>query len=344
MSETRRIGKYEVRDLVGKGAGSAVYRGADGSKMVALKLMNRATVPAQALARLQQNAATFARVRHPAIATFIEAIEADSVLCIVSELAEGESLASRMKDGAPYDLRATWEIARQLLEGIESAHMRGVFHGNLKLTNLIVDRESRLKVTDLAAFGLGELTPNAYIAPEQLGGGAPDARSDLYQVGAIVYHLVAGRAPFSGARDEIAHRVRQERPTDPSSYSPKIAWQLDWVIQRALSKEPMDRFGSAREFLDGLRLGLQDSIGSPLPVPAPPPAVEVKSAPARDAAKAAPQAKAAEPAKSAAPVAHAKPGAPTAPPKAAAPAAPPKTAAPAAPATPPKAAAPVIPA
>jgi response regulator RpfG family c-di-GMP phosphodiesterase len=355
MSETRRIGKYELRDLLGKGAGSAVYRGADGDKMVALKLMNRATVPAPALARLQQNAAAFARVRHPAIATFIETIEADSVLCIVSELVEGESLASRMKDGAPYDLRQTWEIARQLLEGIESAHTRGVFHGNLKLTNLIVDRQSRLKVTDLAAFGLGELTPNAYIAPEQLGGSTPDARSDLYQVGAIVYHLVAGRAPFSGARDEIAHRVRQERPTDPSSYSPKIAWQLDWVIQRALSKEPMDRFGSAREFLDGLRLGLQDSIGSPLPVPAPPPAAEAKSAapvvPAKAAAPAtAPKAAApAAPPKVAAPVAPVKAAAPVAPVKAAAPAALPKAAAPVAPAkapapaAPPKAAAPIAP-
>jgi response regulator RpfG family c-di-GMP phosphodiesterase len=352
MSETRRIGKYEIRDLVGKGAASAVYRGADGNKIVALKLMNRATVAAPAVARLQQNAAAFARVRHPAIATFIEAIEADSAVCIVSELAEGESLATRMKDGAPYDLRQTWEIARQLLEGIESAHAKGMFHGNLKLANLIVDRESRLKVTDLAVYGLGELTPNAYTAPEQLGGSAPNARSDLYQVGAIVYHLVAGQAPFSGARDEIAHRVRQERPTDPSSYSPKIAWQLDWVIQRALSKEPMDRFGTAREFLDGLRLGLQDSIGSPLPVPAPPPAVEAKSAPPREAAKAAPQANAAEPAKSAAPVTPAKAAATAAPPKAAAPAAPPKAAAlvapakvtsPAAPAAPVKTAAAVAP-
>jgi response regulator RpfG family c-di-GMP phosphodiesterase len=107
------------------------------------------------------------------------------------------------------------------------------------------------------------------------------------------------------------------------------------VIQRALSKEPMDRFGSAREFLDGLRLGLQDSIGSPLPVPAPPAAAEAKPAPAREAAKAAPQTRAAEPAKSAAPVAPAKAAAaaaPVAPAKAAAPAAPPKAAAPVAPA------------
>jgi response regulator RpfG family c-di-GMP phosphodiesterase len=337
MSEARRIGKYEVRDLVGKGAASAVYRGGDGERMVALKLVNRAAVSSEALARLQHDAASLARVRHPAVATFVEAIEADKVLCIVSELAEGDSLAKRMKDGVAYDLRQTWEIARQALEGMESAHSKGVFHGRLKPANLVVDRDVRVKITDLGTFGLGEETPGPSSAPELLAGGrAPDARSDLYQIAAIVYHLVAGKAPFSGTREEISHRVLQERPTDPSSFTPKVAWQLDWVIQRALSKDPMDRFGSARELLDGLRLGLQDSIGSPLPVPAPAPAAEAKTprearpAPVVAAKAAVPAAAAKAPAP-AAPAAAAKAPAPAAPVKAAAPAAPLKAAAPAMP-------------
>ncbi|HEY4998012.1 MAG TPA: serine/threonine-protein kinase, partial [Usitatibacter sp.] len=288
MSEPRRIGKYEIRDLVGKGGASAVYRGSDGDRIVALKLMNRGTAPEAALASLRQGAAALARVRHPALATFIEVIETDKALCIVSELAEGEALSTRLRDASPQDLRQTWEIARQVLEGIESAHAKGVFHGHLNPANLIVDQQVRVKVTDLGTGGLAGIVPDAYSAPECLSGAEPNARSDLYQVGAIVYHLVSGRAPFSGSREEIAHRARQERPSDPSSYSPKVAWQLDWVIQRALSKEPMDRFGSAREFLDGLRLGLQDSIGSPLPVPAPPPAAEARPAPARVASPVAP--------------------------------------------------------
>ena len=284
MSEAKRIGKYEVRDLIGKSASSAVYRAADGERVVALKLLNRAAVSAEALAQLQQSAAALARARHPAVASFIEAFEIDKLVCVVSEQAEGEPLSARMKDGAPYDLRQGWEIARQVLEGIESLHMRGIFHGNLKPANIVIDKQYRVKVTDLGTFGLVDAGANAYSAPEHLAGDAPDARGDLYQVGAIVYHLVTGKPPFTGSREEIAHRVRQERPTDPSSFVQKIAWQLDWVIQRALSKDPMDRFGTARELLDGLRLGLQDSIGSPLPVPAPAPAAEAKPV----AAKAAP--------------------------------------------------------
>ncbi|MGZ5087912.1 MAG: protein kinase domain-containing protein [Usitatibacter sp.] len=328
MSEAKRIGKYEVRELIAKAGPSGVYRGADGDKPVALKLMNRAAVSAEALARVQRGAAAAARVRHPAICAFIEAIESDKLLCVVSEPAEGEPLTARVKDGVPYDLRQTWEIARQILEGIESAHSKGVFHGNLKPSNVIVDKDNRVRVTDLGTFGLLDAVPSAYTAPEQLSGEAPDARSDLYQVGAIVYHLVSGKPAFSGTPEEIAHRVRQERPSDPSTFSPRIAWQLDWVIQRALSKDPADRFGSARELLDGLRLGLQDSIGSPIPVPAPPPA-EAKHASPKATAAATPTAPIAA-AKPAAPAAVAKPAAPAAVAKPAAPAAVAKPAAPAA--------------
>ncbi|MGZ5067025.1 MAG: serine/threonine protein kinase, partial [Usitatibacter sp.] len=328
MSEAKRIGKYEVRELIAKAGPSGVYRGADGDKPVALKLMNRAAVSAEALARVQRGAAAAARVRHPAICAFIEAIESDKLLCVVSEPAEGEPLTARVKDGVPYDLRQTWEIARQILEGIESAHSKGVFHGNLKPSNVIVDKDNRVRVTDLGTFGLLDAVPSAYTAPEQLSGEAPDARSDLYQVGAIVYHLVSGKPAFSGTPEEIAHRVRQERPSDPSTFSPRIAWQLDWVIQRALSKDPADRFGSARELLDGLRLGLQDSIGSPIPVPAPPPA-EAKHASPKATAAATPTAPIAA-AKPAAPAAVAKPAAPAAVAKPATPAAVAKPATPAA--------------
>jgi serine/threonine-protein kinase len=262
-----------------------VYRGTDGQKSVALKFLNRNSIAEPALARLRQGAAALVRVRHPAVATFIELIENEKVLCVVSELAEGESLAVRMKAAHP-DLRQTWEISRQLLEALESAHAKGVVHGDLKPANLFIDAQNRIKVTDFGTHGLvrGLAGTPAYMAPEQFGERGITARTDLYQVGAIVYELVAGKLPFTGTREEVIHAVQQERPSDPSSMKDKLAWQLDWVIQRALSKDASVRFGSAREFLDGLRLGLQDSIGSPLPavaapVPAaePPPAAAPKS-------------------------------------------------------------------
>ena len=316
MSENRRIGKYEIQGLIGKGSAAGVFAGVDGDKRFALKIANPATVPPATRARLRESAAALARVRHPAIAGFIELIEADKALCIVSELAMGEPLTALLKDGQRPDLKQTWEIARQVLEAVEAAHARGIFHGDLKPGNVIVDKQGHIKLTDLGAHGLSAHSINPYMAPEQFTGEALDARTDLYQAGALVYHLVTGKAPFTGARDEMVHRIAQERPTDPSSFVEKLAWQLDWVIQRALSKDPMDRFGSPREFMDGLRLGLQDSIGSPLAVPAPAPAT-IEKKPASPA----PQAKPAAPA----PQPQAKPAAPK-PAAAAQPAAPPSAA------------------
>ncbi len=292
MSEPRRIGKYEIQALLGKGASAGVFAGLDGDKRVALKIANRATVPPATLARLRESAGALARVRHPAIASFIELVETDKALCIVSEVAEGEPATAMLKDGARPELRLAWEIARQVLEAIEATHARGVLHGEVRPGNVIVDKQGRVKLTDLGLYDLAPNIATAYMAPEQFTGETLTPRTDLYQAAALVYHLVAGKVPFAGTRDEMAHRIAQERPTDPSSFVDKLAWQLDWVIQRALSKDPMDRFGSAREFMDGLRLGMQDSIGSPLPVPAPAPAT-VEKKPAAPAP--APQAKAAAP-------------------------------------------------
>jgi len=267
----RKIGKYTIEGPLGKGSWATTYRGTDGSKPVALKILPRAPVSPEALDRMRQNASALARVRHPALANFIELVVTDKAICVASERVEGEPLASRLKNDRRPDLRQTWDIVRQVLEALDAAHAKGVYHGDIKPSNIFLDPHNRVKVTDL---GLRVLAPEsagdpAYMAPEQFGDIPGEARTDLYQVGALVYHLVSGKLPFTGTREEVIHRVLQERPSDPSTFAPKLAWQLDWVIQRALSKDPMDRFGSARELLDGLRLGLQDSIGSPLAVPAP---------------------------------------------------------------------------
>src|SRR5215471_16565782 len=232
MSETRRIGKYTVEAQIGKGSWSTVFRGSEGGKSYALKVAQRNDDDPEALDRMRRNAALLSRVRHPAVANFIELITVDKVVCAVYELAQGMTLAALLKGDAKPDLKQAWEIARQVLEALEAAHGKGVYHGDLKPANIFIDKEGRVKVTD---FGLGPIAPPdagepAYMAPEQLAGQGGEARTDLYQVGALIYHLVTGQPPFTGTREEVAYRAVQERPADPSTFVPKIAWQLDWVI------------------------------------------------------------------------------------------------------------------
>ena len=288
----RKIGKYTIESPLGKGSWASTYRATDGAKAVALKILPRAPISPEALDKVRQNASALVRVRHPALANFVELVVTEKAVGVAYELVEGEPLASRLKNDRRPDLRQTWEIVRQVLEGLDAAHSKGVYHGDIKPSNIFLDPHNRVKITDL---GLRALAPEsagdpAYMAPEQFGDIPGEARTDLYQVGALVYHLVTGKLPFTGTREEVIHRVQQERPSDPSTFAPKLAWQLDWVIQRALSKDPMDRFGTARELLDGLRLGLQDSIGSPLAAPPPPAAPAPAPIPA-PAPKAAPPAK-----------------------------------------------------
>ncbi|HST02644.1 MAG TPA: serine/threonine-protein kinase, partial [Usitatibacter sp.] len=270
MTDARRIGKYTIEQPLGKGSWGSAFKATEAGKPYALKVVQRSALDAEALDKMRQNAQLLSRVRHPALAAFVELIAADKVVCAVYELADGTQLSAMLQSPNPPDLKAAWEISRQVLEALEAAHSKGVYHGDIKPANVLVDKQGRVKLTDL---GLAPLAPPdagtpAYMAPEQLAHQGGEVRTDIYQVGALVYHLVTGQPPFSGTREEVVHRVVQERPADPSTFVPKVAWQLVWVVQRALSKDPMDRFGAAREFLDGLRLGLQDSIGASLAVPA----------------------------------------------------------------------------
>ena len=300
MSDKQRIGKYEVDSLIAKESDSALYRGFDGKKPVALKVISRDPARASALARFKQRLPALTRLRHQSIAGLIEVVETEKALCLAYELAEGETLESRIRAEGRPNLRQAWEIGRQILDALTVAHHVGVAHGDLTPAKIFIDKQGHIKVSGFGTAGLAADTAATplYMAPEQFRQAEADVRTDLYQAGVIVYQLVTHKLPFTGTREELARRMPQEKPADPSSHLPKVAWQLDWVIQRALSNVSADRFGSAREFLDGLRLGLQESLGTPLtlpPLPAMPAGPAPAAGPARPTAAAAPVSKAAQP-------------------------------------------------
>ena len=276
MSTAKRIGKYDIVGLPSRGPRAAVYRGTDSDdqRPVAIKVIPRTLLNAGALPAFRKYAQALARLEHPGIAAILDVVENDKAVGLVSDLCEGKALSGLLQEDAHPELRNVWDIARPMLEALGAAHAKGAVHRDLKPSNLMLGLEGRLRITD---FGVSILLSGPepdlhYRAPEQFVEGQITSRTDVYQAGAIIYQLVTGKLPFTGTAEELAHRVSQERPSDPSSYDKRIAWQLDWVIQKALSKDPVERFATATEFAEGLRLGLQETVGRPLdPISAAPP-------------------------------------------------------------------------
>ena len=274
----QRIGKYDVLGTIATNPRTRTFRGLDSDtrRAVAIKVIGRQHLNAAALPAYRKYADALAKLEHPNIARFIEIFENEKAAALVWELCEGVPLSSLLKDGAAPEMKNVWDIARRMLEALSFAHSRGLVHRDLKPSNIVLAPDGSIKVTDFGVSALlaGEAETIQYRAPEQFRGETVTSRTDIYNAGAIIYQLVTGKLPFTGTPAEIEHRVFEERPSDPSSYNNRIAWQLDWVIQKALSKDPVERFNAAHDFAEGLRLGLQDTVGRPLEPLAPPPSAQ----------------------------------------------------------------------
>ena len=279
MQIPERIGKYVVQSILGKGATGLVFRGFDPGikRPVALKVITKSLLdPADldyVISRFRHEAEAVGRLTHPRIAAIYDFIETEDIACIVMELVNGKSLAHHLKEVTQYGFKDTWEIVRQILDGLAYSHGQGVIHRDLKPGNVLINDDGRIKITD---FGVARIdtstltvmgdvvgTPH-YMAPEQFSGQEATPRTDLYQVGVMLYELLTGTRPFTGNNVEILRKVMHDRPANPSTHNPKVTWQLDWVVQKALAKDPSDRFGSAREFAEALKNALEESMGGPL--------------------------------------------------------------------------------
>ena len=192
------------------------------ARPVAMKVIAREHVDAQAAAGVPQVRRVAGTARPSGIARFIEVVETPKALCTRHARSRRGSRSPRSSRTARYpDPRIAWEIMRQVLETLAVAHVHGAVHRDIKASNVLLAigwardaREFRQGADPCHAADHVE-----HFAPEHFGEGKVAARSDLYQVGILVYQLVRGKVPFTGTADEIQHRVMQERPTDPSSYN-----------------------------------------------------------------------------------------------------------------------------
>src|SRR5690349_9099791 len=260
----RRVGKFELHELIGEGAMGAVWKAYDSviRRYVALKLLSRAGRTADARERLLREARAAGALQHPNIVTIYDLGEADGQLYIAMELVDGRDLSALIALNEPLGLERKLDLVIDVLQGLSYAHERGVIHRDIKPSNVRVASDGSVKIMD---FGIARLqsaditgsgaivgTPT-YMAPEQITNGAITPATDVFAVGCLLYELLTYRKPFEG---ETVHGVLyQVLTTDPKplrTITPSIPAALERVVGKALNKVPEERYETARQMQSAL--------------------------------------------------------------------------------------------
>jgi eukaryotic-like serine/threonine-protein kinase len=266
---------FEIVRVLGRGGMGTVYLARDLSlgRQVALKILNASDLAYEdRRARFMREARSAAAVRHQNVATIYEVDETeDGQPFLVMEYCEGETLSQRMRRRA-IDSAEFLTISRQIAAGLAAAHEKGIVHRDIKSANIMIEPTGLVKILD---FGLAKAlpremtaTPNQsmfesttghflgtlhFISPEQARGQNADARSDLFSVGIVLYHMASGHLPFNAESPlMVLDKIRDGEPEPFVSVDPTFPPTAIKVIAKLLQKDPDDRYQSAKELLDDL--------------------------------------------------------------------------------------------
>jgi serine/threonine-protein kinase len=262
------VAGYQIFGVLGRGAMGVVYKARQRGlkRVVALKMiLAGAHATAADLARFKAEAEAVARLQHPNIVQIYEVGEEQGRPFFSLEFVDGTSLARKIA-GTPQPDRAAAETLLALARGMDYAHRAGVVHRDLKPANVLLTRDGVPKISD---FGLakqveedsGQTRPGtvlgtpSYMAPEQAHGRTRDVgpHSDVYGLGAILYELLTGRAPFRAATVlETLRQVCHEEPVPPGLLRPGAPRDLETICLKCLHKEPTRRYPSAADLADDL--------------------------------------------------------------------------------------------
>jgi serine/threonine protein kinase len=262
----KTIAHYKVLAKLGEGGMGVVYTAEDTrlQRTVALKFLPHGTSGAQKdQERLLHEARAAATLNHPNICTIYSVEEAEGERFIVMEYVKGMHLREKVQAG---EMKAdnALDYAIQSAEALQEAHSQGVVHRDIKTENIMVNERGQVKVMD---FGLAKLKGAlrltksrstvgtlAYMSPEQIDGRDVDARSDIFSLGVVLYELLSGRYPFRGEHEAaMVYSIMNEEPEPVQKHIPEASSELIHIFNRALEKDPGDRYQSVQEMLIDMR-------------------------------------------------------------------------------------------
>ncbi|PYF97767.1 serine/threonine protein kinase [Georgenia satyanarayanai] len=284
MDEVPKVlaGRYEVRELIGRGGMAEVYIGYDNrlSRTVAIKVLRSDLARDPTFqARFRREAQSAASLNHPAIVSVYDTGEDDVVTSagerahvpyIVMEYVEGHTVRSLLTDGSAVPIDEASEIVIGVLSALAYSHREGIVHRDIKPGNVMLTPTGQVKVMD---FGIARAMADSaatmtqthavvgtaqYLSPEQARGEVVDARSDIYSTGCLLYELLTGQPPFSGdSAVAVAYQHVREIPKPPSEVASDIPEALDRIVLKSLAKDREDRYPDATAMRSDLEAALR---------------------------------------------------------------------------------------
>lgn len=283
--DVRTVGRYRLGAELGTGGFATVYRAQDPvlDRPVALKVLHPhlARDPATR-ERFVREGRALARVRHPGVVQIFDAGQADGVAYLAMELIEGRSLSTVIQDDGPLDLARTLDLVQQLAAALDALHHRHLVHRDVKPANVLVEEVSGRAV--LLDFGVARALDSAtltattsvigtpgFMAPEQVEpGGQPAAQTDVYQLAATAYAMLAGHPPFEGDATRAIYAIVHGAPPDLAAARPDVPPAVGAAIAHGLAKDPAQRPPGPRAFATELEAAVSSRAAPPARAPAVP--------------------------------------------------------------------------
>jgi serine/threonine-protein kinase len=270
----QKIGRYEILEEIGRGAMGVVYRARDPNigRLLAIKTIRMAELSdpvesARLRERLRREAHSAGILSHPGIVVVYDVGQEGELAFIAMELVPGRSLESLLAHGPPLSRETILSILRQTAAALDYAHRKGIVHRDIKPANLLISEDGVVKITD---FGVAKIsssqqltiagtvlgTPN-YMSPEQVQGKPVDGRADQFALAVIAYELLTGKKPFTGETlTTVLYKIVAEPPPPPHEINPSLPWPVSLVLNRALAKDPEERYPTCTEFVEALERAL----------------------------------------------------------------------------------------